>query len=200
MPKIIDIPNDEAIIDLVKRVRIDGGPSLLDEYGYVYVAPDPNDPDDYQRVHKEESGLIMGDVNDFQVEGQIAKTNDEQQIVFGWAYVTHDKEGVQQVDKSGEMISDPTHLEKAAYEFVVKSRVGGDVHIKKGVSTLVESIVFTKEKKEALGLKDSDLPTGWWVGFKVTDDEVWKAYKSGKRSSFSVHGKGLRKKVEVESA
>ena len=47
---------------------------------------------------------------------EVAKANDEQQIVFGWAYITHDKDGKQQVDKSGELISDPAELEKARGE------------------------------------------------------------------------------------
>lgn len=134
--------------------------------------------------------------NEFQVEGEIAKSDDEQRIVFGWAYISHDANGVQQIDKSREFIPDPEELEKAAYQFVLKSRVGGDSHITKGVSTMVESIVFTKEKREAMGIPEGVLPTGWWVGFKVHDEEVWKAHKRGERSMFSIHGKGVRKKVE----
>lgn len=141
----------------------------------------------------------MADMPDeFTVHGEVAKTDEEQQLVFGFAYITHDKDGKQQVDKSGEFISDPAELEKAAYHFVLHSRDGGDVHVKKGVSTLIESIVFTKEKKEALGLKDSDLPTGWWTGFHVHDKEVWAEFKKGKRASFSIHGKGLRRKMTTE--
>lgn len=133
---------------------------------------------------------------DIHIAGEIAKSDDEKRIVFGWAYVSHDPTGVQRIDKSGEFVPEEDDLESAAYDFVLNSRVGGDVHIKKGVSTMVESIVFTKEKREAMGIPDGVLPTGWWVGFKVHDEEVWKAHKRGERSMFSVHGKGIRKKVE----
>jgi hypothetical protein len=140
----------------------------------------------------------MPDVSDdFEVHGEIAKQDDEQQIVFGWAYVSHDAMGVQQIDKSGEFVPDPEELEKAAYQFVLNSRDGGDLHVRKGVSTLVESVVFTKEKCEAMGIPAGTMPTGWWVGFKVHDAEVWKAHKQGQRSSFSIHGKGVRKKVDA---
>lgn len=131
----------------------------------------------------------------FEVVGEIAKADDEQQIVFGWAYVSHSADGTQQIDKSGEFVSDPHELEKAAYTFVLNSRVGGDSHVRKGVSTLVESVVFTKEKREAMGIPEGVLPTAWWVGFKVHDAELWKEYKAGLKTMFSIHGKGVRKKV-----
>jgi hypothetical protein len=70
------------------------------------------------------------------------------------------------------------------------------MHVRKGVSTLIESFVSTPEKWEAMGIPEGVLPTGWWVGFKVKDDEVWKGVKSGKYKMFSVHGSGTRKALE----
>lgn len=46
-------------------------------------------------------------------------------------------------------------------------------------------------------VKDADpLPHGWWVGFKVLDDEVWKGVKTGKYSMFSIRGSGQRTPVD----
>ena len=45
-------------------------------------------------------------------------------------------------------------------------------------------------------IPEGTLPVGWWVGFKVHDEEVWKGVKSGKYKMFSVHGSGMRKALE----
>ncbi|MFB3778335.1 MAG: XkdF-like putative serine protease domain-containing protein [Bryobacteraceae bacterium] len=118
----------------------------------------------------------------------IVKIDTEQQLVFGWASVVFDQDGPV-VDRQGDVI-DASELEKAAYAYVLESRVGGEMHRTTGVAKLVESIVFTKQKQEALGI---DLgKTGWWVGFKVTDPDVWAKVKKGELRSFSIHGKARR--------
>ena len=57
-------------------------------------------------------------------------------------------------------------------------------------SNMIESFVVTQEKKQALGLPRA--PTGWWVGFQVNDPELWSKVKSGQRTGFSIHGRGVR--------
>ena len=132
---------------------------------------------------------------------EIAKIDEEKRQVFGWAYTTHDKNGNLIIDKSGEFVDDPDELEKTAIQFVLNSRNGGAFHMRdsddKAIvkSTLVESMVFTPEKKKALGLSENAIPTGWWVGFQVDDKDTWDLVKSGKLTSFSIHGKGTKKEV-----
>ena len=125
----------------------------------------------------------------------ICKDAPDQQIVFGWAQVYKDKDGRILVDHDEDFISSSEELEKAAYDFVLKSRDGGEMHVRKGVSTLVESIVFTKEKMQMMGIPEGHLPEGWFVGFKVHDDDVWKRVKKGEYPMFSVHGKGKRRRT-----
>jgi hypothetical protein len=125
--------------------------------------------------------------------GEIVKTEDEQKLVFGWAYIAS-QDGATVLDKSGDFIEDPEELAKAAYDFVLESRDGGDWHKRKGVSTMVESMVLTPEKIEKMGLPDTT-PIGWWVGYKIHDDEVWNKVKDGTYTSFSIHGSGVRKEV-----
>jgi uncharacterized protein YndB with AHSA1/START domain len=127
--------------------------------------------------------------------GEVSKFDDEKRLVFGWAYVTHDAEGVQVVDKSGEFVSDPEELEMASYKFMANSRVSEDWHGKTvtkddgtGVGTVVESVFFSPEKCEAMGIPEGVMPTGWWIGVKVHKDDVWDAIKAKERSMFSVHG------------
>lgn len=130
-------------------------------------------------------------------EMPIVKVAADQQMVFGWAYVTHDHAGELNVDKSGEFVDDTAEIEKAAYNFMLTSRNGDADHDNVVKSTMVESMVFTPEKCEALGIEEGTVPAGaaWWVGFKIHDSEVWSGVKKGLYKSFSVHGTGTKKEV-----
>jgi len=127
----------------------------------------------------------------------ILKTDDstDQRLVFGFASVAVDASGEPLVDSQGDII-EPAELERAAYSYVLKSRAGGYMHVRKDAATLVESVVITPEKLEKMGLPKDALPTGWWVGFRVDDDKVWQDVKKGKLKAFSIGGKGRREKVE----
>lgn len=122
---------------------------------------------------------------------KIEKRNDEQQIAFGWAYQCVTKSGEQLVDHSGDIV-DIGEIEKAAYRFVELYREGSDRHVRGGIGQVIESMVFTEEKVEALGLPPGSMPQGWWVGFKVSDEDVWKKIKDGTYSMFSIEGTANR--------
>ncbi|HZT90295.1 MAG TPA: XkdF-like putative serine protease domain-containing protein [Stellaceae bacterium] len=121
---------------------------------------------------------------------EVRKAEPEQQLIFGWASVVT-KNGELVVDKQQDVI-EPAELEKAAYEFVLYSRAQGDMHEKVGVGRMIESMVFTKEKQDALGIVVKDEAgrqiEGWWIGFKVDDPGVWAAHKQGERPEFSIGG------------
>lgn len=148
-------------------------------------------------VEEDEEG-DDGDADEEVAQVDIEKADTDKRQVFGWAYVSKDHKGVQQVDISGEMV-EPEELEKAAYRFVLTSRSQGDLHqrITKDaphvVGTMIESVVVTPEKIEKWGLEPGSMPTGWWVGFQVNDDTVWEEIKAGRRRQFSIHGKGQKK-------
>lgn len=127
----------------------------------------------------------------------ISKTDDEQQLVFGWLSVAVDKAGKPVLDLQGDIIA-PEELEKAAYDYVLFARNVGEMHNRtEGVGRLVESMVFTKQKQEALGIPAGTLPeTAWWIGYKIDDPEVWKKVKSGEYRAFSIGGRAKRKPVE----
>lgn len=138
------------------------------------------------------------DKTDLTMQGAISKVDNEKKRVFGWASVGIRKDGQVVIDKQGDLIDDPAEMEDAAYNFVLHSRDGGEMHIRKGVSTLIESFVITPEKAKALGIPDGILPqSAWWTGWQVHDDDVWKGVKSGKYKMFSVHGRGTRKRVDA---
>lgn len=130
-------------------------------------------------------------------EGEISKVNEEKRQVFGWASVV-EKDGKPITDLQGDYI-DINEIEKSAYDYVVKSRKGGNQHQRAGeqplhVSDMIESLIVTPEKKAVLGLPEST-PLGWWVGFQINDDDTWNDYKTGKRTQFSIHGRGKREVV-----
>ena len=122
---------------------------------------------------------------------EIAKMDAEQRLVFGWASVVT-KDGTPVIDHQGDIIPVP-ELEKAAYDFVLYSREGDDLHVGGPTSRCVESMVFTKQKQELLGV---DLGMeGWWTGFKVDSEPLWQAHKRGERPEFSIGGAGVRMPV-----
>ena len=138
-----------------------------------------------------EEGVITG-------RFKVQKSDDDKRLAFGWAYVAQDEAGNQTTDWSGDQL-DPEELERAAYGFVELYREGGEMHERGGCAVLVESIVFTKEKQAALGVPDGTLPVGWWIGFRVTDDDVWAKVKDGSYSMFSIEGTAVRIPVQPEA-
>lgn len=127
----------------------------------------------------------------------IVKVDDEKRLVFGWASIIKDEGGKILLDRQDDFIDSEDELEKAAYDYVLHSRDGGEMHVRRGVAKMVESVVFTEEKQRALGIPAGSMPTGWWIGFKVEDDRVWSQVKKGEYMGFSVHGTGKRESTEL---
>jgi hypothetical protein len=125
---------------------------------------------------------------------KIVKSDDDKRLVFGWANVA--------VRASGEVIKDFQNdiieievLEKAVYEYTLDFGTAGEMHQRGGVGRLVESVVFTKEKAAAMGIPEGFLPEGWWVGYRIDNDEVWNKIKSGEYSMFSIEGTARREEA-----
>lgn len=120
----------------------------------------------------------------------ILKLNEEKRIAFGKASTVTDAAGLEIFDHQGHAI--PVHeLENAAYEYVLEYRAASNSHkpgtIGKG--RLIESVVMTKEKREAMGLPAG--PVFWWVGHKLDDDELWGLVKTGEYKELSIGGSGF---------
>lgn len=147
---------------------------------------------DPEPVKKEKKTKLSG-------QFKIQKSDDDKRLAFGWANVTVSVDGEELVDWQEDMI-DPEDLEKAAYNFVLKFRAGGEMHKKekKDRAVLVESIVFTEEKQKALGIPEGTLPIGWWIGFYVPDDDLWAKVKDGTYTMFSIEGKAHRVEVDED--
>jgi hypothetical protein len=164
--------------------------------------------------------VAYGKADEASFEGTFSKFDDDKHLAFGWASVVT-QGGHPVVDKQGDYIN-IEDIEKAAYAYVEKSRVGGDTHRRVAtaahwdphpqgpnsmalhkadgpdkVSEMVESMVFTDDKVEKMGLPD-DFPRGWWVGFKIKDEDTWSEVRKGNRTGFSIHGKGIRKSQSLD--
>lgn len=128
---------------------------------------------------------------------KVMKSNDEKMLAFGWASVSMTVDGELVEDWQNDII-EPEDLERAAYEFVELYREGGEMHERGGAAVLIESVVFTEEKMEAMGIPAGTLPIGWWIGFKVLDEEVWEKVKDGTYSMFSIEGEAQRVEMDDE--
>lgn len=129
---------------------------------------------------------------------KIMKSDDEKMLAFGWASVSMRVDG-EVIEDWQKDIVEPEELEKAAYEFVLLYREGGEMHERGGAAVLIESVVFTEEKMQAMGIPVGTLPVGWWIGFKVLDEDVWEKVKNGTYPMFSIEGEAERVKVEDEN-
>ena len=145
-------------------------------------------------VAKTFNELAMQTVEPNKPQFAIVKSDDDSRLVFGWASVA--------VRATGEIIEDLQNdileiavLEKAVYDYVLNFGTAGEMHKKADVGRLVESVVFTKEKAAAMGIPEGYLPEGWWIGYFIKDDDVWKKIKDGSYSAFSIEGTAQR--VEI---
>lgn len=136
---------------------------------------------------------------------QITKVDTENRMVFGFFNVN--KIGDELVEDLQQDTIETEELEKAAYDFVLNARIAGESHLRKGVGNLVESMMFTYEKQQAIlktleqiGIKDAQFNLGiegWWGGFQITDENVLEKIDKGEYPMFSVGGKA-EKRIEEE--
>ena len=130
-----------------------------------------------------------------ELRGNFSKLDEDRRRAFGWASV------VQAPGEGAELEDlDPESLEQAVYKYVLDSRDADEMHKRSGVGRLVESMLFTPEKLERMGLDPAAVPVGWWVGFRVDDEDVWKLVKDGTYSMFSIKGTGVREELNGAAA
>lgn len=124
----------------------------------------------------------------------VYKARDDEQLVSGWANVAIDKNGDAPLDWQDDVIA-PETLEKAAINFMMDYRESGEMHKGASKGTVVESIVFTKEKQRAIGIPEGAVPEGWFITVKVHDPEVFAKVKDGTYRMFSIQGTAKRVKL-----
>lgn len=142
-----------------------------------------------------------GTPTSFDAEVEFSKVDVDKMQTFGWCSVVKIN-GKDVVDKQDDII-DISDIEKAAYDYVLGSRAGGDMHKRAAdggvhkVADMIESFVLTPEKIAKMDLPENTAQ-GWWIGMQVHDEDVWADVKSGKRTGFSIHGTGKRESILVD--
>ncbi len=129
-----------------------------------------------------------------EIQFEVVRKDAEAHRVYGWANVV-EKDGEGVIDRHGDVIT-AEDLENAAADFVKHYRQGGEDHAGLAKNVLVSSIVMTHDVQKALGLEDSPLPVGWFVGFELSA-ESYKAVAKGSKLMFSIEGEAETEEVEV---
>ena len=122
---------------------------------------------------------------------KIAKANDSEGLVSGWANVAINADGSLPLDWQDDIIR-PETLEKAAINFMMDYRGSGEMHEGDSKGIVVESIVFTKAKQQAIGIPEGIVPEGWFITVKVLDPVVFEQVKNGTYKMFSIQGHAKR--------
>lgn len=126
------------------------------------------------------------------IGGPIAKADDAEQNVYGWAMVANKLDGSPLVDLQGDTIT-PDDLEKSVTDFMLEWRESGDQHDgQPPTGRVIESMVFTAEKMAKMGIPPNTLPEGWWLGVHIDKRDVYDAVVAGERRAFSIEGTAIR--------
>lgn len=138
----------------------------------------------FQKADKSES---------FTCSAKITKLDNEKRLVYGFASVIEEN-GQTVIDRQDDIIK-PDELVKAAHKFISDARVAKMMHDGEQVGEVVESIVFTEDVQEALGIDLNKV--GWFIAMKIHNDDVWEKFKSGELEAFSIGGRA--KSIEQEA-
>ena len=132
-------------------------------------------------------GAIMQQVpvDKSQREATVLKVDDEQGLVYGWAYVSTE-DGKLLVDTQGDSI-EPIEMEKMATNFMIHSRNAKVMHKGETVGLFVHSFPLTNDIMKAFDIYSDR--EGWLVAMKPDTPEVMAAYKRGDYTGFSIGGK-----------
>ncbi len=171
----IVLSSDASTSDSISIYRDDGSTKRVSSYSSVYVT---------------EEIPVDENVYNVDVMFDITKSTDEG-LVSGWASIAVQPDGSLPLDWQGDVIKTDT-LEKAAINFMKEYRESGVMHEGEPQGVVVESIVFTKEKQEILGIPEGCVPEGWFITVKVNNSDVFKDVKTGKYKMFSIQGKAKR--------
>lgn len=129
---------------------------------------------------------------------EIAKIDEPQRVVYGFASVAFAKDGSPLVDHQGDVV-DPAEIEKAAHHFIAEYRGSGVMHRGDAVGGVVESVVFTEDKALSMGMPAEvakALDGKWWIGVKLADTSTFEKVRSGELKMFSIQGRGKRTVIE----
>ena len=134
-----------------------------------------------------------GENNNVTYDADIFKADEEKHVVYGVAYPVF-PEG--QADTQNDYIL-PEEIERMAWDFMIKSRTMDYQHkfpIDQSKAIPVESYIAPCD----LEINGYRVAKGSWiVATKIFDDNLWNEIKKGHISSYSIRGRGKRKRVTL---
>ena len=145
----------------------------------------------YASSSQSETVEVCTPIDEAALNFYVAKSNDDQGLVSGWANVAKNADGSIPLDWQDDVI-EPEELEKAAINFMMDYRASGVQHEGDSKGVVVESMMFTKAKQEAIGIPEGCVPEGWFITVKVLDPEVFAKVKDGTLRMFSIQGRSKR--------
>jgi cation transport regulator ChaB len=152
------------------------------------IEPEPDDESEglLERAISAIIGGVMAHEN-IHKSGTVAilKADDEQRIVWGWAYVSTE-DGRLLVDSQGDSI-EPAEMVKMADRFMLDVRKAKAMHRGEVVGEFIHSMPLTNELMKLFDIHSDR--EGWIVAMKVYSDDAWADVKSGKLPMLSIGGR-----------
>lgn len=131
--------------------------------------------------------------DDFQMDTSIIKVDEELGLVLGWAIVSKIN-GEPYFDLQGDHIPEDAML-KAATEFMLESRIAGDMHKVEERGSVVFAFPVTSEIASAFEIETKK--TGLMIAMRP-DTEMLEKFKDGTLTGFSIGGKrGIDEEVSA---
>ena len=156
------------------------------------IEPEENDDDEAESQGLLERAIsaIIGGIMEHEAVNKsgtinVIKADDEQRIVWGWAYVSTE-DGKLLVDSQGDSI-EPVEMEKMATSFMTDVRKAKAMHQGEVVGEFIHSLPMTNDLMKAFDIYSDR--EGWIVAMKVYSDKVWADVKSGKLPMMSIGGR-----------
>jgi len=140
---------------------------------------------------------VLFKLADTEATAQVLKIDEELGLVFGWAIICK-LQGEEFFDSQDDHVPEDAMLE-AATDFMLKSRMGGDMHervdgepVPRG--TIVFAFPLTEDIAKSFGI-DCDR-TGLMVAMKPDSDEMLQKFRDGTYTGFSIGGRYIESDFE----
>jgi hypothetical protein len=122
---------------------------------------------------------------------EVLKRDEEQRVVWGWAYVST-VDGELQVDTQGDSV-EPDEMVLMANEFMKGARHAKAMHTGEARGEIIHSFPMTKNLAQQFGIETNK--EGWIIGMHLSDDEAWEATKSDDFTGFSIGGRATSREA-----
>lgn len=172
-------PKEKRKVSKDTVLKINGQPVTVEAMARAWVMAQPGAPTE---------ALAPPDTIEKAWEVEIVKADEEKRLLYGVALEPQTKD-------SQNDIADEEEIEKAAHNFMIKSRLM-DLQHKEVVDPKKAIPVESYIAMVDMMVNDKPIKKGSWVVVtKIFDDEIWQMVKSGAIKGYSIRGFGKRKPV-----